>query len=130
MEILVRPPSAARCVEHPVDHRRRTADIKMRAERLMVEKLRHWQTLGGIIAIKRNASAVGRAKLAGKRGTRAVADTIVELEGAILGSKLLRHGDDWRNADAAGDEEMLAPAPVDRKEVDRSADREISARLD
>ncbi len=37
MQVLVRPAEIARRPEHPFDHGRRSADVEMRAERLMDE---------------------------------------------------------------------------------------------
>src|SRR4051812_39859541 len=119
MQVLLRPAGVEPGFQHTVDHARGSADIEMRAERLAVEQTRQGDGAAFGIAMDLDAmSAVALLEFPPVGAAVARAYSIMQFEIGAFAGKLLHHRDEGRNADAAGDEKMLAPAPVRLEEVD------------
>ncbi len=52
-------------------------------------------------------------------------DRVMKLERLMVALQLIHHGEERRDADAAGDEQVFAGALLDREEIDGVADDEL-----
>ncbi|VTZ62689.1 hypothetical protein EMEDMD4_440003 [Sinorhizobium medicae] len=128
MQVLLRPARLQPGLEYAVDQARGTADIEMRAERLAVEQAgdRNAIVFGIAIDLHPMPSVVGDEVLA---ICAAVArpNGIMQFELGTLAGKLLHHGDEGRDPDAAGNQQMFAAAPIRLEQIDRMGDPHLVA---
>ena len=107
-----------------------TTDIEMRAERLVGEDLVDGNEQLFRVAIDLDAvRAVALLQVLPVGAVAAGADRIVQLEVLTLALHLVHHGDEGRDADAAGHHDVLPGPLVDGEEIDRLAEDELVALL-
>src|SRR5262245_35540865 len=122
MNILIRPAGSMGRRKSKLDHSRRSANVKMRSQRLLVDQFRQRYLLPGVVTIDVNARTIFRLQVAGIGAALGAAHAVMKLEWQALPVKLFGHGDDGRDTDSARQQNVPAAPLVDRKKIDRMTD--------
>ncbi len=104
------------------EHWRGPAAIKMtlcRCGQYYPREIEHFST---VFAVTMDFGKISATDFVKKGELAALAAGIVKFEHRCPGVQPLHHGKDWRDADAAGDQDMVGSAESQRKVIARSAD--------
>jgi len=130
MHVLVGPAMRRGGGMDPVDHALGTADIDMGAQRLAIQQILKPDGLILIVEIDMHlvGMLIGQLVHIGAQLSRAAG--VMQLPGAAHPFQMRDHRQERRDADAAGQEHMLAPAQIQREQVHRKGDGHRVADLD
>ena len=130
MQRLFRPAHAFGGRQHPSNHSLRTADVKMRTNRLILQDLLQVYRLLQLveIAVDLGRMRLGQAVHIGSQGLRS--RRIMQLELAAQMAELADLRQERRDPDPARDHQVLLGPVVQREQVDRVGERHLHARRD